>query len=470
MTDVRTDGQRKRVFIRTYGCQMNVYDSDRMADVLRPLGYALSDTPEQADLVVLNTCHIREHASEKVYSELGRLRDAKLERRAEGRDLTIAVAGCVAQAEGEEILRRQPAVDIVVGPQAYHRLPELLAEAERKAAFRRAGKRLPGAGVLDTDFPPESKFDHLPAPQGVRAGSAFLSIQEGCDKFCTFCVVPYTRGAEYSRPAAAVLAEARQLAAAGAIEITLLGQNVNAYHGEAPDGSTWSLARLIHALAEIEGVARLRYTTSHPRDMDDDLIAAHREVPQLMPYLHLPVQSGSDRILEAMNRRHGRDLFLRLVDRLRGARPDLALSSDFIVGFPGESDADFDDTMRLIDEVGFASAYSFKYSRRPGTPGSAMPDQVPESVKAARLAALQALLGHQARAFNASKVGATVPVLFAETGRKPGQLIGKTPWLQSVHADGTPRLIGRVVDVRLTAGHANSLAGEVVARSYEAAA
>jgi tRNA-2-methylthio-N6-dimethylallyladenosine synthase len=470
MKDVRTDGQRKRVFIRTYGCQMNVYDSDRMADVLRPLGYALSDTPEQADLVVLNTCHIREHASEKVYSELGRLRDAKLERRAEGRDLTIAVAGCVAQAEGEEIVRRQPAVDIVVGPQAYHRLPELLAEAERKAAFSRAGKRLPGAGVLDTDFPPESKFDHLPAPHGVRAGSAFLSIQEGCDKFCTFCVVPYTRGAEYSRPATAVLAEARQLAAAGAIEITLLGQNVNAYHGEAADGSIWSLARLIRALAEIEGVARLRYTTSHPRDMADDLIAAHAEVPQLMPYLHLPVQSGSDRILEAMNRRHGRDLFRRLVDRLRSARPDLALSSDFIVGFPGEGDADFDDTMRLVDEVGFASAYSFKYSRRPGTPGSAMPDQVPEGVKAARLAALQALLGKQARDFNASKVGATVPVLFAEAGRKPGQIVGKTPWLQSVYADGASRLIGRIVDVRLTEGHANSLRGEIARRLCEVAA
>ncbi len=470
MTNVRTDGQRKRVFIRTYGCQMNVYDSDRMADVLRSLGYALADGPEQADLVVLNTCHIREHASEKVYSELGRLRDAKVQRRADGRDLTIAVAGCVAQAEGEEIVRRQPAVDIVVGPQAYHRLPELLAEAERKASIRRAGKRLPGAGVLDTDFPTESKFDHLPAPQGVRAGSAFLSIQEGCDKFCTFCVVPYTRGAEYSRPASAVLAEARQLLAAGAIEITLLGQNVNAYHGEAADGSTWSLARLIRALSEIDGVARIRYTTSHPRDMDDDLIAAHGDVPQLMPYLHLPVQSGSDRILEAMNRRHGRDLFLRLVDRLRHAQSDLALSSDFIVGFPGESDADFDETMRLIDEVGFASAFSFKYSRRPGTPGSAMPDQVPETVKAARLAALQALLARQARAFNASKVGATVPVLFAETGRKPGQIVGKTPWLQSVYADGDPRLIGRIVDVRLTEGHANSLAGEIAVPSCEAAA
>ena len=474
MKDVRTGSegqcQRKRVFIRTYGCQMNVYDSDRMADVLRPLGYALADTPEQADLVVLNTCHIREHASEKVYSELGRLRDTKAERRAAGGDLTIAVAGCVAQAEGEEIARRQPAVDIVVGPQAYHRLPELLAEAERKSAILRAGKRLPGAGVLDTEFPAESKFDHLPSPQGVRAGSAFLSIQEGCDKFCTFCVVPYTRGAEYSRPVSAVLAEARQLVAAGAIELTLLGQNVNAYHGEAPDGSTWSLARLIRELAEIEGVARLRYTTSHPRDMDDDLIRAHGEVPQLMPYLHLPVQSGSDRILEAMNRRHGRALFLDIVDRLRSVRPDLALSSDFIVGFPGESDADFDDTMRLIDQVGFASAFSFKYSRRPGTPGATLQDQVPESVKSARLAALQALLGRQAREFNASKVGATVPVLFAESGRKPGQISGKTPWLQSVYAEGNPRLIGRIVDVRLIEGHPNSLAGEIVTGPYEVAA
>jgi len=467
---VRTDGQRKHVFIRTYGCQMNVYDSDRMADVLRPLGYELAAAPEQADLVVLNTCHIREHASEKVYSELGRMRDLKVERRAGGGDLTIAVAGCVAQAEGEEISRRQPAVDIVVGPQAYHRLPQLLAEAERKAAFLKAGKRLPGAGVLDTEFPAESKFDHLPAPLGVRAGSAFLSIQEGCDKFCTFCVVPYTRGAEYSRPAARVLAEARQLAAAGAIEITLLGQNVNAYHGEAEDGSTWSLARLIRALAEIEGIARIRYTTSHPRDMSDDLIAVHGEVPQLMPYLHLPVQSGSDRILAAMNRQHGRDLFLGLVDRLRAARPDLALSSDFIVGFPGERDADFDDTMRLVEQVGFASAFSFKYSRRPGTPGAVMGEQVPEAVKSARLSALQALLGQQARAFNESKAGGTVPVLFAEPGRKPGQLIGKTPWLQSVHAEGKPRLIGRIVETRILAGHANSLAGEIVTGGYEAAA
>ena len=471
MKDVRTDGQPKRVFIRTYGCQMNVYDSDRMADVLRPLGYALAEAPDQADLVVLNTCHIREHASEKVYSELGRLRDLKTERRAEGRDYTIAVAGCVAQAEGEEILRRQPAVDIVVGPQAYHRLPELLAQVARKsAAAGVGGKRVPGAGVLDTEFPPESKFDHLPSPQGIRAGSAFLSIQEGCDKFCTFCVVPYTRGAEYSRPASAVLAEARQLVAAGALELTVLGQNVNAYHGEGPDGSTWSLARLVRAIGEIPGLARLRYMTSHPRDMDDDLIAAHGDVPQLMPYLHLPVQSGSDRILDAMNRGHGRDLYLRIVDRLRNARADLALSSDFIVGFPGESDADFDETMRLIEQVGFASAYAFRYSRRPGTPGAALTDQVPENEKVARLAALQALVGQQARAFNESKAGTTVPVLFAEAGRKPGQIMGKTPWLQSVYAQGDPRLFGRIVDVRLIEGYANSLLGEIVTGDYEVAA
>lgn len=467
MTEGRTDGPRKRVFILTYGCQMNVYDSDRMADVLRPLGYALSASPEQADLVVLNTCHIRERASEKVYSELGRLRDIKLKRRREGGDLTIAVAGCVAQAEGAEIVRRQPAVDIVVGPQAYHRLPELLAQAARQADRRQAdGRRRAGAGVLDTEFPAESKFDHLPAPVGVRGGSAFLSIQEGCDKFCTFCVVPYTRGAEYSRPAASILHEARTLVAAGAVEITLLGQNVNAYHGEAPAGSigaaTWSLARLIRALADLDGLARIRYTTSHPRDMDDDLIAAQGEVPQLMPYLHLPVQSGSDRILAAMNRGHGRDHFRRLADRLRGVRPDLALSSDFIVGFPGEADADFDDTMRLVEEVGLASAFSFKYSRRPGTPASALGEQVPEAVKAARLAALQALLGRQQREFNDSKVGATVPVLFAEAGRRPGQMLGKSPWLQSVFVEGGAELAGRLADVRLVAAHPLSLAGEIV--------
>jgi tRNA-2-methylthio-N6-dimethylallyladenosine synthase len=327
---------------------------------------------------------------------------------------------------------------------------------------RRAGKRLPGAGVLDTEFPVESKFDHLPAPDGARAGSAFLSIQEGCDKFCTFCVVPYTRGAEYSRPVASVLQEARMLVAAGAVELILLGQNVNAYHGESADGASWSLARLIRALAEIDGLARIRYTTSHPRDMEDDLIAAHGEVPQLMPYLHLPVQSGSDRVLETMNRGHGRDLFRRIVDRLRQKRPDLALSSDFIVGFPGESDADFDDTMRLVEETGFASAFSFKYSRRPGTPGASLPDQIPEAVKAARLAALQALLARQQREFNAVGLGTIVPVLFAEAGRKAGQVLGKTPWLQSVYAEASGAVIGKIVEVRLTEAHAVSLAGEIV--------
>lgn len=478
MTDIHTglegQWQRKRVFIHTYGCQMNVYDSDRMADVLQPLGYALTDDPEQADLVVLNTCHIRERASEKVYSELGRLRDLKLERRRAGSDLTIAVAGCVAQAEGAEIAARQPAVDIVVGPQSYHRLPELLARAARNTAERGfGGRRRAGAGVLDTEFPPESKFDHLPAPTGVRAGAAFLSIQEGCDKFCTFCVVPYTRGAEYSRPASAVLGEARALVASGAVELTLLGQNVNAWHGDAPDGSvgrsTWSLGRLIRALAEIDGLVRIRYTTSHPRDMDDDLVAAHREVPQLMPYLHLPVQSGSNRILEAMNRGHGRDHFRRLVDRLRDARPDIAMSSDFIVGFPGESDADFDDTMRLVDEIGFASAFSFKYSRRPGTPGAALGDQLADGVKSARLAALQALLARQQRDFNASKVGARMPVLFADLGRKSGQVLGKSPWLQSVFVDGDRSLIGRIVDVRVVSAHAVSVGGRLIDSLEQAA-
>jgi tRNA-2-methylthio-N6-dimethylallyladenosine synthase len=449
----------KRLYIRTYGCQMNVYDSARMADVLAPLGYAPADAPDGADMVILNTCHIREKASEKVFSELGRLKALKESKAQAGGRMILAVAGCVAQAEGAEILARAPQVDLVVGPQAYHRLPELVAKAARA-----------GGAAIDTEFPAEPKFDFLPEATTPPGVSAFLSVQEGCDKFCTFCVVPYTRGAEYSRPAAAVLAEARRLATAGAVEITLLGQNVNAYHGEGPDGRDWNLARLIRAMAEIESLQRIRYTTSHPRDLDADLIAAHGEVEALMPFLHLPVQSGSDRILEAMNRRHGRDVFLRLVDRLRAARADLALSSDFIVGFPGEGDADFDDTMRLIDQVGFASAFSFKYSRRPGTPGSAMPGQVPEAVKSARLAALQTLLGRQARDFNISKVGATVPVLFAETGRKPGQIVGKTPWLQSVYAEGNPRLIGHIAEARLVEGHANSLAGEIVARAYEAAA
>jgi tRNA-2-methylthio-N6-dimethylallyladenosine synthase len=356
----------------------------------------------------------------------------------------------------------------VVGPQAYHHLPELVARAQR-AADRKRGRLGAGAGILDTEFPAESKFDHLPAPRGGTAGSAFLSIQEGCDKFCTFCVVPYTRGAEFSRPAAAILDEARQLVAQGALELTVLGQNVNAWHGNAPDGSTWNLARLIGALAEIDGLARIRYTTSHPRDMDDALIGAHAAVPQLMPYLHLPVQAGSDRILSAMNRGHDADAYRRLVDRLRHVRPDLALSSDFIVGFPGESDADFDATMRLVSDVGFASAFSFKYSARPGTPAATQPGQVPENVKVARLAALQALLASQQQAFNATKIGAIMPVLLQETGRRQGQLIGKSPWLQSVHLAAGPELIGRLVEVRIDTAHPISLGGTLLPTAVDAA-
>jgi tRNA-2-methylthio-N6-dimethylallyladenosine synthase len=464
MTASAPTARRKGLFIRTYGCQMNVYDSERMADVLRPLGYMPAASPDDAAMVIVNTCHIREKASEKVFSELGRLRDLKAEKRRAGEDLVIAVAGCVAQAEGAEIMRRQPAVDIVVGPQAYHRLPEMVARAARAAGGKAGATK--GAGVLDTEFPVEPKFDHLPAPTTVTGGSAFLSIQEGCDRFCTFCVVPYTRGAEYSRTADAILAEARALVAAGAREITLLGQNVNAWHGAAPDGATWNLAQLIRALAGIEGLARIRYTTSHPRDMDAALIAAHRDVETLMPYLHLPVQSGADRILEAMNRRHGRDLYLRLAGQLRTARPGMALSTDLIVGFPGESDADFDQTMRLVQEVGFAAAFSFKYSPRPGTPAAMMARQVPEADKDARLHALQALLGEQQRAFNAASVGQVVPVLFQEAGRKPGQVLGKSPWLQSVHADGDARLLGRILDVRVVAAHAVSLSGELVTGDF----
>jgi len=447
----------KRVFIKTYGCQMNVYDSARMADVLAPLGFAQADLPEDADMVVLNTCHIREKAAEKVYSELGRLRKLKDERRHGGSEFLIAVAGCVAQAEGEEILRRAPFVDIVCGPQAYHRLPGLIERVRRSER-----------GVIDTDFPPDSKFDALPetsTPQGV---AAFLSVQEGCDKFCTFCVVPYTRGAETSRPVQAVLDEARRIAAQGAREITLLGQNVNAYHGIGPDGSTWSLGRLMRALAEIEGVARLRYTTSHPRDMDDELIQAHRDVPQVMPFLHLPVQSGSDAILEKMNRRHGIDLYRRLIDRLRAARPDLALSSDFIVGFPGESDADFQATLRLVGEIGFAQAFSFKYSKRPGTPAADMDDQVPEDVKTARLEELQALLRRQQEAFNQACAGRVMPVLFDRPGRRPGQVLGRSPYLQPVFVDAPEVKLGDLRDIRILAGHANSLAGALVTEQVAA--
>jgi tRNA-2-methylthio-N6-dimethylallyladenosine synthase len=435
---------KKRLFIKTYGCQMNVHDSERMVDVLRPLGYELTDAAESADLVVLNTCHIREKATEKVYSELGRVKAMKLARAEQGAGMIVAVAGCVAQAEGAEIMNRQAAVDLVIGPQSYHRLPELIARAHRSRGER-----------LAADFEAEEKFDSLGADRRPTGVTAFLTVQEGCDRFCTFCVVPYTRGAEYSRPLAAIEAEARTLVARGVREITLLGQNVNAYRDEEGHG----LATLVRRLARIEGLARIRYTTSHPADMGDDLIAAHGEVEALMPYLHLPVQSGSDRILKAMNRAHTVESFLSILERMRLARPDIALSSDFIVGFPGETDADFEATLDLVRQVQFASAFSFKYSRRPGTPASALPGQVDETVKAERLARLQALLEAQQRAFNASQVGRDLPVLFEKPGRHPGQIIGRSPFLQAVHCDGPLDRIGAVETTRIIGSAHNSLTG-----------
>ncbi|HZK91449.1 MAG TPA: tRNA (N6-isopentenyl adenosine(37)-C2)-methylthiotransferase MiaB [Stellaceae bacterium] len=440
----------KHLYIKTYGCQMNVYDSARMAELVEPLGYAPSDTPDGADLVILNTCHIREKAAEKVFAELGGIRRLKSAKERRGGRMIVAVAGCVAQAEGSEILRRAPFVDMVFGPQTYHRLPEMVAQATRA-----------GGGVLDTSFPAEPKFDHLPESMTAPGISALLTIQEGCDKFCTFCVVPYTRGAEFSRPAAQVIAEAERLVAAGAREINLLGQNVNAYHGLAsPNGPTgggdWSLADLLRALARIPRLERLRYTTSHPRDVDAALIAAHRDIEQLMPFLHLPVQSGSDRVLAAMNRRHRVDDYRRTVEKLRRARPDLALSSDFIVGFPGESELDFRATLDLVREIGFAQAFSFKYSPRPGTPAAAE-DQVPEAVKAERLAELLALLQQQQRAFNDAAVGKTMPVLFEKPGRHEGQLVGRSPYLQPVHANAAADRIGKVLPVHIIAVRSNSL-------------
>jgi len=437
----------KKLFIRTYGCQMNVYDSERMGVALAAGGYVETDTPEGADLVILNTCHIREKAAEKVYSELGRLRPLRDAKAAGGGRMIVAVAGCVAQAEGAEILRRQPMVDLVVGPQAYHRLPEMVARSLSG-----------GTAEVDTDFPAEDKFDHLPeAPQTRRAPAAFLTVQEGCDKFCAFCVVPYTRGAEVSRPAEKVLAEARDLVGRGVVEITLLGQNVNAYHGPAEDGD-WSLARLIQALARIEGLERIRYTTSHPNDMTDELIAAHGDEAKLMPYLHMPVQAGSDRVLKAMNRRHTAEGYIRLIERIRAARPDIAISGDFITGFPGETEADFEATLALVREVRYAQAYSFKYSPRPGTP-AAEAAQVPDDEKAGRLARLQALLGEQQAAFQAACVGRTLAVLIEKPGRHPGQMVGRSPYLQAVHLDGDAGLVGRIIDARITAAGPNSLSG-----------
>tara|TARA_R110000868_G_scaffold185526_4_gene427505 strand:- start:1350 stop:2747 length:1398 start_codon:yes stop_codon:yes gene_type:complete len=451
---------RKKLFIKTYGCQMNVYDSKRMADVLAPLGYAPTDAPDDADMVILNTCHIREKAAEKVFSDLGRIRPLKTTKAKSGGEMILAVAGCVAQAEGAAILARAPFVDIVLGPQTYHRLPELVARAARGT-----GKK---QGVLDTEFPPEPKFDFLPAPK-AEGPTAFLSVQEGCDKFCTFCVVPYTRGAEYSRPTADVLKEARGLVASGAREITLLGQNVNAYHGDAPRGGTWGLGRLILALADIDGLERIRYTTSHPRDMDDALIEAHRDVPQLMPFLHLPVQSGSDKVLNSMNRGHTRDDYRRIVDRLREVRPDIALSSDFIVGAPGETEKDFADTIDLVNEIGFTQAYSFKYSPRPGTPAAALPAQVPEQDKAERLLTLQTLLDQQLRTFNTDSVGRTMDVLLTSPGRHAGQLVGRTPYLQAVHVTADPRHIGSIVPLTIVATEPYSLSAVWANASDDAA-
>ena len=441
----------KRLFIKTYGCQMNVYDSERMADVLRPLGYVATDTAEDADFVILNTCHIREKAAEKVYSELGKLRVMKETRAATGQGaMTIAVAGCVAQAEGEEIMRRQPAVDLVVGPQAYHQLPELLTRTARARGER-----------IGADFAPVDKFDALPKARGVNGPTAFLTVQEGCDKFCTFCVVPYTRGAEWSRPVAAVLAEARELADKGVREVTLLGQNVNAYDGAGSDGAPSTLARLAWAMAEIPGLSRIRYTTSHPNDMSDDLIAAHGALEALMPWLHLPVQSGSDRILRAMNRKHGRQKYFDLIDRVRSSRPDIAVSGDFIVGFPGETDADFEQTMDLVRRVNYASAFSFMYSPRPGTPAAALTGQVPAAVARERLHALQALFWSQQTAFNAGMAGRAMDVLFEKPGRQAGQAIGRSPWLQSVHVEDADHLIGRIVPVVIEHGQQNSLKGRL---------
>ncbi|MBT7757316.1 MAG: tRNA (N6-isopentenyl adenosine(37)-C2)-methylthiotransferase MiaB [Rhodospirillaceae bacterium] len=464
----------KKLFIRTYGCQMNVYDSDRMADVLAPLGYAQVDGPEDADMVILNTCHIREKAAEKVYSELGRLREMKQLRAVENPDRKgpmLAVAGCVAQAEGAEMLARAPFLDIVFGPQTYHRLPEMIARAERAASQNARGRGRNsgrGAGVLDTEFPAVAKFDHLPkatANSTDIAGTgctSFLTIQEGCDKFCTFCVVPYTRGTEFSRPGQAVLAECRDLVAAGVREVTLLGQNVNAYHGAAPDGATWDLAELIAQLSAIEGLARIRYTTSHPRDMNDRLYAAHGDCAKLMPYMHLPAQSGSDRILAAMNRGYTVAEYQASIERLRQARPDIALSGDFIVGFPGESEADFEATLDLVRSVTYAQAYSFKYSPRPGTPAALLEDQVPGDVQGERLQRLQALLDSQQRAFNQQMVGRRLSLLLDRRGRRPGQLVGRSAYMQAVHLDGPEAMLGQLVEVEITAAHANSLAGQLV--------
>lgn len=441
---------QKRVYIKTFGCQMNVYDSERMGEALSAEGYVETQNPAEADLAILNTCHIREKAAEKVYSDLGRLRDIKRARAGDGKETRIAVAGCVAQAEGAEIVTRQPAVDLVIGPQSYHRLPELLGRVRRGEA-----------GLVETEFPDEDKFQALPQPRTAKSVSAFLTVQEGCDKFCTFCVVPYTRGMEFSRPVSALVDEAKRLVDRGVRDITLLGQNVNAYHGEGADGEATTLAGLIRALSAVDGLWRIRYTTSHPCDMSDDLIAAHRDEDKLMPYLHLPFQAGSDRVLAAMNRKHTIESYLDLIRRIREARPDIALSTDIIVGFPGETDQEFEETLAVVRDVDFAHAFSFKYSPRPGTPAASIEEQVPEEVKKERLERLQALIDQTHATFNRNMVGRTMPVLFEKAGRHDGQLVGRSPYLQLVHADAEGDLIGQMVDVEIRSAGANSLAGVI---------
>ena len=430
---------------------MNEYDSSRMADVLAPLGYETADTPDNADMMILNTCHIREKATDKLFSELGRMREHKEAKKAKGEKMLMAVAGCVAQAEGELITKRAPYVDMVFGPQTYHELPQMVMKAT-------------GERVINVDFPVESKFDLLPVETGRQGVTAFLSVQEGCDKFCTFCVVPYTRGSEYSRPAQKIINDAKRLRDTGAKEITLLGQNVNAYHGDGPDGSTWGLGKLIVALAEISGIERIRYTTSHPRDMDDELIEAHGSIEKLMPFLHLPVQSGSDAMLEAMNRQHTADRYMEIIEKLRAARPDIALSSDFIVGFPGETDEDFEQTMEMVRAVKFIYAYSFKFSARPGTPAAVMKNQIHEKIKNERLQRLQELLTAQGQSFNLGSVGHEMPVLFDRKGKVKGQLHGRTPWNQSIHAEAPDRLLGQIESVEVTRATANSLTGQIVTK------
>ena len=441
----------RKVHVKSFGCQMNVYDSHRMADTLAPAGFTETASPEDADLVILNTCHIREKAAEKVYSEIGRIREMKEAAARDGRHMMIAVAGCVAQAEGKEIIRRAGTVDLVVGSQNYHRLPDMIARVQG------------GEKVVDTEFPVEDKFDVLTAPKrdviARRGISTFVTVQEGCDKFCTFCVVPYTRGAEVSRPVEKIVAEVERLTEAGVREVTLIGQNVNAYHGPGPDGRPSTLGQLLRRLAQVPGVLRLRYMTSHPRDMDGDLVAAHAELPALMPYVHLPVQSGCDRILAAMNRKHTRRDYLDIVARLRAGRDDLAFTSDFIVGFPGETEADFRETLTLIDEVGFSGAYSFTFSARPGTPAAEMDDQVPQEKKSDRLHRLQAAITRHQRGFNAGFAGRTVDVLLEKPGRLPGQLVGRSPYLQTVQIMAPAKLIGSIKRVTITEVGSNTLFG-----------